>query len=272
MIWKRLSLLVFVLVMASAVLSKRYPMFFRKLGYTLGLKNVRNPIGAKWIAHALGSYREMSYRNCLECFEANYQKGYRFFEADFWKTPDNRLVVFHDGMEASFGLPVGFTHDAFLENTADNVHHLDEKMFANLMKEKKDWYIVTDVKNGNAEALKMLCDAISDSGESCVERAIPQLYFPEEKVLLDQFGFTRAIFTLYRFGNDIDKVVDFVKSETRISAVTMPYEWYTQDYKKRLSALGVEIYVHTLNDMNDIKKLRNQGVDGFYTDTAFEKE
>ena len=55
----------------------------------------------KYIAHAGGGIGGASYTNSRDAFDANYRRGFRFFETDLNWTSDDQLVLIHD-WEASF--------------------------------------------------------------------------------------------------------------------------------------------------------------------------
>lgn len=46
----------------------------------------------------------------------------------------------------------------------------------------------------------------------------------------------------------------------------MWYYWATPEVMEIAKDYGIEVYVHTVNDTEDVEKLKSMGVKGFYTD------
>lgn len=85
----------------------------------------RSKIPTSYVTHALGALDSKTYLNCKECFYNAYNKGARFFEADFLLSGDNKLVLMHDGFEEKYGLTKNFTRDDFLKSSFHGFTPLD---------------------------------------------------------------------------------------------------------------------------------------------------
>src|SRR5689334_12250244 len=48
------------------------------------------------VAHACGEYDGITYTNSLNALNANYNRGFRYFEIDFNYTSDGHIVLIHD--------------------------------------------------------------------------------------------------------------------------------------------------------------------------------
>ena len=46
----------------------------------------------------------------------------------------------------------------------------------------------------------------------------------------------------------------------------MPQAWFNPDHVGMVEKYGIDIYVHTVNDMDKVEELQSIGVKGFYTD------
>lgn len=248
-----------------AVLNAERNIAFSSEQQRVSMKN------AKYIAHAFGAISGHGYLDCLECFEFNYDRGFRYFEVDLFDTPDKKVVAFHDGQEKRFNLSVGFTHDQFMNASLDGYTPLDMDRIATLMKERQDWFMVTDIKTGNDAGLKRICDTLTSASLDCTDRVIPQLYAPSELPTVKSLGFKRNILTLYRYGfknaNATKRMaLEFLANNSEISALTIPWARLDNEYASSTAALGVALYVHTLNRPVDVQMAFKNGVTGIYTD------
>lgn len=223
----------------------------------------------KWIAHALGGYKNAAYLNCKECFETNYALGFRYFEMDFVMSSDGYMAGIHDGQEASFGLPTPFTNSQFKTSSVAGTTRVDEDSLIELLKTNSDWFLITDIKTDNSNGLKRLCEIFKKSQIDCLSRIIPQFYDPLEFRLLDEYPFKRSIFTLYRFGNNIEAVEKALKADQRIWALTVSSDWWNEEFKSLVKRQNVASFVHTINDKAKANQYLETGVSGLYTDFLF---
>jgi glycerophosphoryl diester phosphodiesterase len=226
-----------------------------------------------FVAHALGAIKGDAYLNCKECFLHSYATGFRLFEIDLVSTPDHHVVAMHDGLEKRFGVPMNFTHAQFMSRKLDGRYTpLDGTEIAHLMRQKRDWYLVTDVKDENESTLRLLCTELAAQHVDCKDRVIPQIYNFSEIGIEQRMKFKRSILTLYRFSKPASKaeVVAFVAKHREISAVTMAYPYWEQDYTDQLRRVGAQTFVHTVNEPDSANQFLNAGV-GIYTDSFYRK-
>ena len=145
----------------------------------------RRGMPSRFVAHAMGEIDSKPYMNCREAFEANYRRGYRCFEVDMMFTSDGALVCLHDNFEERMGLPKPFTRREFVEcKPAGKYTGLTAEDLVGLMAQKKDWFLVTDVKDDNERALTVLLATARARGVDAAARIIPQIgSHPKELVV-----------------------------------------------------------------------------------------
>lgn len=218
------------------------------------------------IAHAGGGYAGETYTNSLEALKANRDR-FDAFEVDFVFTSDGELVCLHDWEKTSerifgrsFSTPPDLTefeamakaHPRFTSCTLDSLRQWLE---ANPGKS-----LVTDVKDDNLRALRLIRDALPDAPN----RVIPQIYHPDEFGPVQSMGYRRIILTLYRMSSGKNKLHEAAKAHPYF-AVTMP----TRKAEALVPALrraGIPTYVHTINDPAKWEALQELGVSEIYTD------
>ena len=221
------------------------------------------------IAHAMGGIEKTTYTNSLEAFQLTYANGCRYLEADLWVTADAQLVLFHDGLEGQFKIREGFTAAEYSGiRIFGKFTPIGMDSLTRLFVEKPDWYLVTDVKNDQRQALTLLCAALHPNGVDCRERVIPQIYNTGDDLeIVKKIGFRRVIFALYRMGSiRDDDIVQFARKNPEIVAITMPKGRWNKKLVARLSELGVKTYLHTINGAAETAALLKRGVWGVYTD------
>jgi len=223
------------------------------------------------IAHAMGQIGENSYTNSLEAFTTNYAKGKRVFEVDLTLTNGNDVVCCHDNQEKAYGLDKNIHQITRQEFLARRIYGkytpLDLAGLLSLMLKYKDIYIVTDTKDDFTTIFERIYKSSMSRDPKLLDRIIPQVYGEKDiNDLSRYYRFKNIIFTLYRSKMTDDEVVLFVK-KNHINAVTMSVNRFTPELVRKLSDHGVPAFVHTVNDPEQVKKFRAQGVHGFYTDS-----
>lgn len=222
----------------------------------------------RFVAHAMGGIDGDTYTNSLEAWERNYENGCRYFEVDLWRTPDDRLVAFHEGLREKHDLPEGFTGEQFVESQfAGKYTPLDARRLATLLERADDWRLVTDIKKDFFRCLGILCKELSEAGIEYRDRVLPQIYNTIYDLPVTRlWGFDEVVFTLYRSSLTNEEVLEAVREHDAIVAVTMSEDRYSGDFVRRLSELEVPSYVHTINDEEKIESYFESGVHGVYTD------
>ena len=186
----------------------------------IGLENKNN---IKRVAHAGGSIEGDTYTNSHEALDYNIKRGFELFEIDFSWTKDQQLVCIHD-WDRSFKKLFGFqikqrpTMEAFKKFNQGmskyNICTLHSLKY--LMEKNKHIKIITDIKEKNIRALRIIAKEIKDYDS----RIIPQIYHPSEYKRVKKLGYKNIIWTLYKFSGDNDCVLEQV-DYLKLFAITM---------------------------------------------------
>ncbi len=275
------------------IVGKRRKLVFTVLGMSafvllIGMVSKNYIESNKWfrknsyVVHAMGEIDGREYSNSREAFEMSYQGGHRIFEVDFAMTSDNKIVLKHDWTN-SHGLP------EFEDGTPPTLAEfkeakiwgkyttLDIDDLLQLMLEYPDIYIVTDSKSGVykevveqfTQITEILQGYSSNQRNSIMERFVVQIYNDDMYTGVETVAhFENYIYTLYQRGvGNLDQLGEFCV-ENEIPVVVLPYEWWNEEITETLHSYGLEVWVHTLNENEDIAELRDKGVDGVYTDAT----
>jgi glycerophosphoryl diester phosphodiesterase len=233
------------------------------------------------IAHALGSIDGIHYTNSLEAFETNYALGQRVFEVDFCVTSDNKMVLSHyweEGYQEGIDIEHVPTEEEFLSvPILGKYTPLALKDLIAIMQEHEDIYIVTDTKDHTPASLvqqefeEFLETAQEMGAEDVLDRIIVQIYKEEMLETVNEvYEFPTYIFTMYQRWNnrslpDFREICEFSR-EHNIKYITMYHTRATEEVVALAKAYGLEIYVHTVNDLEKAETYLDRGVYGIYTD------
>jgi len=236
----------------------------------------------KVVAHAMGGINGYTYTNAWEAFVANYERGTRVFEVDLLLTTDDQLVARHEwtgNMSKLLGqldvLPadkqgVVLDYKEFMDSPILNIYSpIDVEKMLDLMQHYPDAYIVTDTKEMKSDLVEkqftLLTEAAQRRDPALLDRIVPQIY---SQTMLDEinkvYSFSEVLYTLYQSKDNDEQVIDFVQ-RTGVD-ITMPVSRATKSFVKKLKKAGARVYVHTVNEEDEIRELHRMGVDGFYTD------
>lgn len=227
---------------------------------------------AKYIAHAGGGIDNITYTNCLEALNLNYELGHRLFEIDFSWTSDNELIALHDWEESYKFLFNESTNHPLDYNTILKKRMINDYTILTLpllsewLKTHPDANIVTDIKNKNIEALKY----ISENFKNDISRYIPQIYFFWEYETVKNLGYDNIILTLYLNNKSPESIAEFADNH-KLFAITI--NMAKKNYNKILYLLkkrNLFVYVHTYNDKNFVEQILTTQVNGIYTDFLYE--
>lgn len=233
------------------------------------------------VAHALGSVDERAGLNCQEGFANSYDAGVRVFEADIRMTSDGKLVLRHDwigGVQEDVDRTSIPTLEEFLSKPIyEHYTPLSFQDLLLLMARYPDICVITDTKFTDTEAVTMQFQEMVDEARQLglsylFDRIIVQIYSPEHFTVVDGvYHFPHYIYTLYQdyFGRTVDSFrnkVTFCR-ENGILGLTLDAEVWDDAYTPVADWQSVKVYVHTVNDVGEAKKLLRSGVDAVYTDS-----
>ena len=240
------------------------------------------------VCHALGAAPGgETLTNSYEALTYNYDNGFRVFEVDLAITSDDVVVLRHDwysdlGQAGAFGwndqteLEVP-NAELFLSTPIYGQYTpmtlLDLYKY---MDENEDVYIILDSKSypDRYKQFSLIVNtAINNGLEHVLDRVTVQLYYEQMYEEVEAvYPFDNYIYTLYMIGyDDPDRIGEFCK-ENNIPVLVMPYEWMGKEVVEDMENYPVQLYVHTVNDVNVARDMIFTRVDGIYTDVITEKE
>lgn len=227
-----------------------------------------------FIAHALGGIQGNTYTNSKEAFEYNYQRGFRWFEVDLTLTKDKRLICFHTNHEKHLGLdePISFFNlkEALSFQYKGKYPLMAFSELLSLVSQRKDVYIITDTKEINRSILFALYQEVNKVDPALKDKIIVQFYHLDEIPLLQSYEkrkgpWASLIWTLYNTRFNPYKVYQGVIKYS-LPIITIHKDRFFKQFADTLHLLGSKVFVHTLNDSEEISQFLDQGVNGIYTD------
>lgn len=237
------------------------------------------------IIHAAGEVRDpLSGQiylgsNSYEGLKQSYEAGHRLIELDFNFTSDGELVCIHDWYH--------YYSSAITDNEALSLSEFMKcKIFeqftplclgtlANYLDEHQDLRIVTDIKERNLDAAKL----IAEKYPHLRNQFIIQIYQKDEYEPIRSLGFENIIFTLYRLEwsekTDAITLANFASTHALLG-ITFPalLAEYIEinSFIAELKQAEIPIFVHTVNGIATQANFYDMGVDGVYTDYRFGTE
>jgi glycerophosphoryl diester phosphodiesterase len=223
------------------------------------------------IAHALGGIEGNIYTNSLEALEYNYEAGHRVFEIDLSVTSDNVVVAAHDW--ETFSVLTGFegipSYEQFKLQLIDSKYHtLSLSDVVDFMERHSDMYMVCDKLQQNTEIIASAIVEDTKKTPGLIDRFIIEVGTNENFVAIDScYHFENYIYALAsgRGNYDTEENVEFCLTHS-IPVVSMWGDWATTEKCSSYNKNNIKVYAHSINSLDDVNKLLNNGVYGFYTD------
>lgn len=238
--------------------------------------------GTELISHALGGIDGKKYTHSPEAFRENYDEGLRVFEVDFSITEDGKIALAHSWK--TWRSQIGDEG----EEPATYKEFKNTKLYGQyipmgfedlleVMKEHPDIWVVTDTKSANKKGIQrdfteMLKEIKEADAERVMNQFIVQIYNEEMlEVVREFYPFDNIIFTMYKRWNEEDGMEDFGNicrwcSENGVRTITMYSDLYNDEIRAVLEKYGIEVYLHTVNDVDEAAQLIKNGARGIYTD------
>lgn len=222
------------------------------------------------VIHGGGLIEGYDKTNSLEAVQKSISEGGRILEIDFNFTRDGELACIHkwmnyyapDYIEDYEPLSLYKFKKAKIFNKFTPLD-LDDLM--NIMEENEGTYLVTDIKDDNIEALKL----ISSKYPQMIDRIIPQAYSKAEVPIIKELGYKNIILTFYNMPYtevmQTSALVDFAK-ENNLFAFTFSYELANERFINELKKSNILLLTHTISTLEEQEIYRGLGVNGFYTD------
>lgn len=228
----------------------------------------------KYIIHAGGNYGLYTVTNSAEAMEQLIAAGQPAVELDFALTSDGYPVCIHDWnyhylpeyRASDFPLPLNRFETAKLCGTLATMT-LDDVAF--YLESTPELMVITDAKDCQLELLSRIAEKYPDLRS----RFLIQIYDIDEYDAFRALGFDNIIFTLYMLDNayksDGKMVIDLI-GDRKLWGITFPVELASQEgYVGELLKGNIPLYVHTVNDPDEIRALLESGITGVYTDLLF---
>lgn len=235
----------------------------------------------RYIIHAGGAItrdgQRYVYTNSREALQNALAAGNRVIELDFCRSRDGYYLCGHDGnvsgaypwirgMDAREAL----SRDVFLNRKMFGLFTpMDLRSLAEVMLERADFYIVTDVKDD----VTAFCGTVRELYPELTERFIVQIYREAEYKPVRDMGFPFVIFTLYRWSGDEYLSADpkRIARECELVGFTFPASRCREDtpqnrrFLTKMRGADCPLYVHTTDDREEQQKLFDAGVSVIYT-------
>ena len=208
--------------------------------------------------------------NSAEGLERCGEAGVGAVELDFSFTSDGELVCIHD-WNGEFTKKAGaLTFDEFMsEKICGYLTPLSVSDAAKFIVENEDIYMVTDVKEDNIRALRIIAEECGDN----LSRVIAQIYSPEEYDAVREIGYTNIVLTLYRMKweekTDAAELCEFALTH-ELLGITMPVMLAEQEHglTDAFAEHGVAFFVHTVDGKEDANRYFEIGASGVYCDST----
>ena len=84
--------------------------------------------------------------------------------------------------------------------------------------------------------------------------------------MIKNYAPQKVIYTLYKTNPSDEEVYKSVLNNKKIKIVTMFGERFSKNLTDSLHKIGVEVFVHTINDPQKAKEYLSEGADGIYSD------
>ena len=230
------------------------------------------------VAHAGGTFgtdRRVRDTNSREAVIWSYNHGHRVFEIDFRLTTDNRLAAVHNWV----GHGGQMSSEEWLQVRIWRVFtSMMLECVLDIMLVNRDMFLVTDTKSFEytEEQTILQFQIIVDTAKRkdptlhLLNRIIPQIYNQEMyDIIMNIYPFPSIIYTLYQSPDSDAEIVAFVRRHSNIRVVTMNPWRATPEFIRALRRINRQVYVFTINDIDEMRELRRRGVRGFYTSWIF---
>ena len=234
-----------------------------------------------YIAHSLGEIDDNIGTNSLEAFNTSYEKGIRIFEVDLSITSDNKLVAIGDWEQALETLNISnqdtpLSQEEFLSSKILGKYTtLSFEDILKLMQKYPDIYIVTNTQQTTEPYISLQFEHIVNTAEkidvNLLDRIIPQIYNNDMfHSIMDIHEWKSIIYSIYNLENNFsrEEVLDFL-IRNGINVITTNIKHSPKAFVDKLIENDKLVYLHSLNDFENVELWESRGIHGFYTDFLY---
>ena len=213
------------------------------------------------IAHAGGAVHGYESTNSIEAIKNAHNLNFRYIELDMIITSDGRVVLKHS-WETAANIFGGMGNDimSYYEFMGQTIHGrftpTDICMLIAFLGENPGPRIVTDTKDTDYAALYEIALRFPEY----MYRFIPQVYQFGDANRIRALGFDDIILTSYMLRNRDPVLMRDYVLQNDIYAVGIPDALATAAFVAELDPSSVQIFVHTVDDINRAEYLMGLGV------------
>ena len=221
------------------------------------------------VAHAGGALNGVSYTNSLEALNVNVMH-YDIFEIDLLRTSDGVIVCAHDwpgywraAGESLFHAP---SYSEFLESSLRLPWTpCDLESLNSWMSDNPDKKIILDSKSSDAVSIYAEARRILNDKSSNV---YPQIYNINNFEKVDSMNWAGVLWSLYKRPMPVSRVLD-LSVDLDLSAIVISRD-IVGSHAEPLIEAGRVVYVHTVNEFEELLDLKNIGIEDVYSDVLRE--
>lgn len=235
--------------------------------------------GTRAVAHSLGDMEGRAYVECYETFYQSYSEGFRTFEIDLINTSDGYLVCRHLWKDASIQSGIDENNIPTLERFKATPFYgqytpISFMDLCQLMRDYPDVWVMVDIKSPYTDTNvsyyeQMLAEARLVDCESIFDRLIVNAYSQEMvQPILDVYPLKNIVFTTYiDWDGNIETFIDDCKwcAANNVDSISMWDYLYNERVQSVADYYGIDVYVHTVDNLDSALYFINSGVRGIYT-------
>lgn len=228
-----------------------------------------------FIGHAGGGYKKSTYTNSVDALNQNYSEGLRFFEIDFSRTKDGKIVCLHDWRGGYLTYEEFKQQQYSQSNFLMKFNNCDIDSLGEFMASHSDAHLILDTKideekEHKEEAVSFFREitrVLTEKYKVGMDRIVPQAYSLEQTKQYKADGYPHVIFTVYKVKGP--KVYDEACRMNGV-AITAPVNWIIDGRVKateETAPRNCPIFVHPVEKLDQLEqamKIAPQ-VRGIYT-------
>lgn len=217
------------------------------------------------VAHAAGALKGVPYTNSIDALTEN-SKFYEVFEIDFLRTSDGKIVCVHDWPNYWKATGEEFFHAPDYEEFVERQKKMrfqpcDLESLGEWLQQNPNKKLILDSKSPDHV---LIYGEISQAFPTMKGRIYPQIYNADEFAQVSSMGWAGVILSIYKHPAPASVLLSQVEGKD-LAAIVVPDE-LVETHAPLLVEAGLNLFVHTINDFQRLKQLKNLGVNEIYTD------